>query len=228
MTTPIADEVVRLADGRLLAWAEWGDPRGSPVVFLHCSPGSRILCPDPGGDRRRRCAPHHHRPARLRPIRAGRQPDADRVRRGRPAPDRPPVARPGPDGGMVRGRSLRRRLRRRPRRASQGAGPAGHPGARPRGPVARAGRSGTWPSWPAPTPNGPSRAATEAGATLAAAPEHAGDSWQSAADRAIRARGDTEDALRSHVARGLPGRALTASPPTWWPAPAPGASPVRT
>ncbi len=43
---PIADEALRLADGRLLAWAEWGDPRGSPVLFLHPSPGSRMLCPD--------------------------------------------------------------------------------------------------------------------------------------------------------------------------------------
>ena len=43
---PLADEVLRLADGRQLAWAEWGDPRGSPVVFLHPSPGSRMLCPD--------------------------------------------------------------------------------------------------------------------------------------------------------------------------------------
>jgi pimeloyl-ACP methyl ester carboxylesterase len=46
MTNPIADEELRLADGRLLAWAEWGDPRGSPVLFLHPSPGSRMLCPD--------------------------------------------------------------------------------------------------------------------------------------------------------------------------------------
>ncbi len=43
----MADEVLTLADGRLLAWAEWGDPRGSPVVFLHPAPGSRMLCPDP-------------------------------------------------------------------------------------------------------------------------------------------------------------------------------------
>ena len=47
MTTPHADEVLALADGRLLAWAEWGDPRGSPLVFLHPCPGSRMLCPDP-------------------------------------------------------------------------------------------------------------------------------------------------------------------------------------
>ncbi len=47
MTYPYADEVLALADGRRLAWAEWGDPRGSPVVFLHPCPGSRMLCPDP-------------------------------------------------------------------------------------------------------------------------------------------------------------------------------------
>ena len=46
VTTPHADEVVTLADGRLMAWAEWGDPRGSPIVFLHPCPGSRMLCPD--------------------------------------------------------------------------------------------------------------------------------------------------------------------------------------
>jgi pimeloyl-ACP methyl ester carboxylesterase len=46
VTDPIADGDLRLADGRLLAWAEWGDPRGSPVVFLHPSPGSRMICPD--------------------------------------------------------------------------------------------------------------------------------------------------------------------------------------
>jgi pimeloyl-ACP methyl ester carboxylesterase len=42
----IADETLRLEDGRLLAWAEWGDPRGRPLLFLHCSPGSRLFCPD--------------------------------------------------------------------------------------------------------------------------------------------------------------------------------------
>jgi pimeloyl-ACP methyl ester carboxylesterase len=43
---PAADEALRLEDGRLLAWAEWGDPQGAPVLFLHCSPGSRAFCPD--------------------------------------------------------------------------------------------------------------------------------------------------------------------------------------
>jgi pimeloyl-ACP methyl ester carboxylesterase len=46
LTAPLADEVLRLADGRLLAWAEWGDPRGVAVLFLHPSPGSRLFCPD--------------------------------------------------------------------------------------------------------------------------------------------------------------------------------------
>ena len=46
MTGPLADEILRLSDGRILAWAEWGDPRGSPVVFLHPRPGSRLFCPD--------------------------------------------------------------------------------------------------------------------------------------------------------------------------------------
>jgi pimeloyl-ACP methyl ester carboxylesterase len=43
---PLADEVLRLSDGRMLAWTEWGDPRGRPVVFLHPCPGSRMFCPD--------------------------------------------------------------------------------------------------------------------------------------------------------------------------------------
>lgn len=43
---PIADEALQLEDGRMLAWAEWGDPQGTPVLFLHCAPGSRMFCPD--------------------------------------------------------------------------------------------------------------------------------------------------------------------------------------
>ncbi len=46
MMAALADEFLRLADGRLLSWTEWGDPRGSPVVFLHPCPGSRMFCPD--------------------------------------------------------------------------------------------------------------------------------------------------------------------------------------
>jgi pimeloyl-ACP methyl ester carboxylesterase len=30
-------------DGRRLAFCEWGDPRGAPVVYLHGFPGSRYL-----------------------------------------------------------------------------------------------------------------------------------------------------------------------------------------
>jgi pimeloyl-ACP methyl ester carboxylesterase len=47
MAVPLVDETLRLADGRLLAWAEWGDRRGHPALFLHPRPGSRLLCPDP-------------------------------------------------------------------------------------------------------------------------------------------------------------------------------------
>jgi pimeloyl-ACP methyl ester carboxylesterase len=43
---PLVDERLRLADGRLLAWAEWGDRRGRPLLLLHPRPGSRLLCPD--------------------------------------------------------------------------------------------------------------------------------------------------------------------------------------
>jgi len=43
---PLNDSVLRLADGRALAFAEWGDAHGSPVLFVHGSPHSRIWCPD--------------------------------------------------------------------------------------------------------------------------------------------------------------------------------------
>ena len=43
---PRSDSVVKLHDGRALAYAEWGDPVGRPVVLLHGGPGSRLLCPD--------------------------------------------------------------------------------------------------------------------------------------------------------------------------------------
>jgi pimeloyl-ACP methyl ester carboxylesterase len=38
---------VQLADGRQLGYAELGPSDGSPVFFFHCSPGSRLQCPDP-------------------------------------------------------------------------------------------------------------------------------------------------------------------------------------
>jgi pimeloyl-ACP methyl ester carboxylesterase len=43
---PRSDNLVTLHDGRSLAYAEWGDPVGRPVVLFHGTPGSRLLCPD--------------------------------------------------------------------------------------------------------------------------------------------------------------------------------------
>lgn len=43
---PGADATITLADGRILAYCEWGDPSGSPVLLVHGGPGSRLLCPD--------------------------------------------------------------------------------------------------------------------------------------------------------------------------------------
>lgn len=42
------DGLLRLADGRDLAWRSWGDPGGTPVLRLQGTPGSRIYRnPDP-------------------------------------------------------------------------------------------------------------------------------------------------------------------------------------
>jgi pimeloyl-ACP methyl ester carboxylesterase len=38
---------VDLPGGGLVAWREWGDSAGDPVVFLHGTPGSRLFFPDP-------------------------------------------------------------------------------------------------------------------------------------------------------------------------------------
>jgi pimeloyl-ACP methyl ester carboxylesterase len=35
-------QVIRLSDGRRLAYAEWGDPEGIPIVHQHGMPGSRL------------------------------------------------------------------------------------------------------------------------------------------------------------------------------------------
>ena len=43
---PHADATITLADGRTLAYCEWGNPTGSPVLLAHGGPGSRLLCPD--------------------------------------------------------------------------------------------------------------------------------------------------------------------------------------
>ena len=47
-TAPRADRTLDLTDGRTLAYAEWGDPSGEPVLLLHRSPGSRLF--DPGAE----------------------------------------------------------------------------------------------------------------------------------------------------------------------------------
>jgi pimeloyl-ACP methyl ester carboxylesterase len=36
------DRTVRLRDGRLLGYADWGDPGGRPLFFFHGWPGSRL------------------------------------------------------------------------------------------------------------------------------------------------------------------------------------------
>lgn len=43
---PQSDHVVNLNDGRSLAYAEWGDLGGRPVVLFLGTPSSRLLCPD--------------------------------------------------------------------------------------------------------------------------------------------------------------------------------------
>jgi len=45
-STPKVDRTIRLHDGRSLAYAEWGDLTGRPVVLCHGAPGSRLICPD--------------------------------------------------------------------------------------------------------------------------------------------------------------------------------------
>lgn len=39
---PVADQVIRLGDGRTLGYCVWGDPGGRPLLFLHGTPGSRL------------------------------------------------------------------------------------------------------------------------------------------------------------------------------------------
>src|SRR5262245_27582627 len=45
-TTPISDHILTRADGRRVAWSEWGRANGPPVLLLHRNPGSRLLDPD--------------------------------------------------------------------------------------------------------------------------------------------------------------------------------------
>lgn len=44
------DNSLTLADGRVLAWAEWGDPSGTPVLHFHGTPSSRLEAALPGFD----------------------------------------------------------------------------------------------------------------------------------------------------------------------------------
>jgi pimeloyl-ACP methyl ester carboxylesterase len=43
---------VRLRDGRTIAYAEWGDPRGSPVIYFQGAPSCRLHHPDAAISRR--------------------------------------------------------------------------------------------------------------------------------------------------------------------------------
>lgn len=56
MSEAPAQRVLRLPDGRALAYREWGDLAGSPVVFVHGSPGSSVWSPDPHQDATRAAA----------------------------------------------------------------------------------------------------------------------------------------------------------------------------
>ena len=43
---PLRDTTATLPDGRKLAFTEWGVPDGTPVIYCHGAPGSRLWCPD--------------------------------------------------------------------------------------------------------------------------------------------------------------------------------------
>lgn len=45
--TALRDDVIRLRDGRQLAYAEWGDPTGAALFFFHAVPGSRLWFDEP-------------------------------------------------------------------------------------------------------------------------------------------------------------------------------------
>lgn len=38
----LADGAIERSDGRVVAWATWGDPSGRPLLVLHGTPGSRL------------------------------------------------------------------------------------------------------------------------------------------------------------------------------------------
>jgi pimeloyl-ACP methyl ester carboxylesterase len=43
MTAPLVDDTFTLADGRTLAWAEYGKADGAPLIFFHGLPSSRLF-----------------------------------------------------------------------------------------------------------------------------------------------------------------------------------------
>ena len=42
MTAGVEDRMLRLADGRALGFRIYGDADGTPLLFLHGTPGSRL------------------------------------------------------------------------------------------------------------------------------------------------------------------------------------------
>jgi len=55
---PRVDDLLALPDGRSLAYAEFGDPDGRPVLFFHATPGVRLIAPDRPGVGRSTPQPH--------------------------------------------------------------------------------------------------------------------------------------------------------------------------
>ncbi|MGH9012448.1 MAG: hypothetical protein ACRDZ1_00670 [Acidimicrobiia bacterium] len=48
----LAEAALTLPEGRQLAWAEWGDPDGTPLFHFHGVPGSRLEHPVGSASRR--------------------------------------------------------------------------------------------------------------------------------------------------------------------------------
>lgn len=47
--TPLREDIMKLADGRKLGWAEYGDLQGRPVLWFHGTPGARRQVPHDAG-----------------------------------------------------------------------------------------------------------------------------------------------------------------------------------
>ncbi len=71
---PKLDRTMELADGRTLAWSEWGDLGGRPVVLLLGTPGSRLCCPDVDATEAAQRPADHDRSTRLRALRPPTRP----------------------------------------------------------------------------------------------------------------------------------------------------------